>query len=113
MQMGHTSSWMHFGTGHEEVFIDGQMRLAAVCNDSHETQSKKNVLGCSRRQVAVSRFSLEILIDGECCSISDYIPINPTKGYKFSIYIKSTVKKRICMVQCVLKVTSVFSSMIS
>ncbi len=38
---------MSFGTGLEEVtFSDGQMRLAAVCSDSHGAQSKKNALGC-------------------------------------------------------------------
>ena len=38
---------MYFCTGLEEVtFTDGQMRLAAVCNDSHGAQSKKNVIGC-------------------------------------------------------------------
>ena len=45
MQMGNTSSWMYFGAGLEEVTVtDGQMRLAAVCNDSHGAQSKRNVL---------------------------------------------------------------------
>ena len=91
--MGNASSWMYFGAGVEEVtFTDGQMRLAAVCNDSHGVQSKKNVVGCSRRQVGVTHFYLLILLDGECCSISGYIRINPRKGYEFSIYIKSTVR---------------------
>ena len=92
------SSWKSFGNGLEEVtFTGGQMRLAAVYNNSRGAQSKKNVLGCNRRQsqVAVKRFCLEILVDGKCYSISDYIPINPTKGYEFSIYIKSTVRIRV------------------
>ena len=94
MQIGDRSRWKSFGAELEEVtFTDGQMRLAAVCD--HGAQSKQNVLGCSRRQVAVKRFCLEILVDGECCSTSDYIPINPTKGYEFSIYIKSTVRIRV------------------
>ncbi|XP_062521951.1 uncharacterized protein LOC134196747 [Corticium candelabrum] len=64
--IGNRSRWMSFGAKLEEVtFTDGQMRLAAVCD--HGAQ-----------------------MDGECCSTSDYIPINPTKGYEFSIYIKST-----------------------
>ena len=47
MQLGNTSSWMYFGTGLEEVTLtDGQMLLAAVCNDSHGAQGKKNVLEC-------------------------------------------------------------------
>ncbi|XP_062521499.1 uncharacterized protein LOC134196399 isoform X2 [Corticium candelabrum] len=66
MQIGDRSRWKSFGAELEEVtFTDGQMRLAAVCD--HGAQ-----------------------MDGECCSTSDYIPINPTKGYEFSIYIKST-----------------------
>ena len=42
-QIGNRSGWMYFGAEFERVtFLDGQMRLAAVCNDRHQAQSKKN-----------------------------------------------------------------------
>ena len=84
------------GSALEEVkFTDGQEYEAAVCTNSHEAQSKREVLGCGRRLVyRQTVFCLEILGNGGCCSITGYHQINPTKGYEFSIYIKSTVRKR-------------------